>query len=143
MFAVIACAGCKKLRIADMDSMTSVCPFCGKSCEHANVNKIYEDRDQTAVRDALAHYSGFVPEKDVRKEKIRHADPHSTMVYRYEHGGTLDEKLAILSSGLTEIHGTFTLEHVKEVDPKNAEKLLAAMHEGGFVAEIRPGVYRG
>lgn len=143
MFAVTACTGCGKLRIIDLSVMTSECPFCGTSCEHSKARKLYEDSDQTAVRDALAHYSGYIPEKKDNKEKIRNADPHSTMVYRYEHGGTLDEKLAILSEGLTAIFGTFTLDHVREVDPKNAEKLLAAMHDGGFAAEIRPGVYKG
>ena len=43
---------------------------------------------------------------------------------------------------MTSIKGTFTLEDVREVDGRNAEKLLEAMLDRCIVAEVRPGVYR-
>lgn len=143
MYAVISCTGCKRLRIIDCGTIKSECPFCGTSCEHRYAVKLFEDNNQSAVRDALAHYSGYVPEKKDNREKIESLDPHSTLVYKYEHAGSGDEKLEILSKGLTELYGTFTLDHVKEVDPRNAEKVLAAMHAAGLVAEVRHGIYRG
>ena len=64
------------------------------------------------------------------------------MVYRYEHAADLDEKMEILSQGLTSIMGEFTLEDVEEVAGARAEKMLSAMLDRGFVYETRPGFYK-
>jgi len=141
MYAVISCIGCKKLRIIDKSSLTSECPFCGVGCEHRYIKTIFEDKDQTAVRDALAHYSGFTPEKE-DKTSIELADPHSTLVYRYEHCSDMTLKMEILCKGLTDIFGIFTIDDVESVDPKNATRLIGAMQEMCLIAEIRPGKYR-
>lgn len=141
MYAVIACPSCNRLRVADCDTLTSDCPYCGKTAEHRHLNKLYEDRDQSSCRDAMAHLYGFVPEKK-DKTKIEQADPHSTLAYRYEHASAVEEKIGILAEGLTDLYGTFTLENIEEIDPKNAKRLLAAMCEKCLVAEIRPGRYK-
>ena len=81
-------------------------------------------------------------ETAAKKRRIEEADPHSTMVYRYEHAADLDEKMEILSQGLTSIMGEFTLEDVEEVAGARAEKMLSAMLDRGFVYETRPGFYK-
>ena len=104
--------------------------------------------DQSEVRAALAHATGaddYMPDRAetaAKKRRIEEADPHSTMVYRYEHAADLDEKMEILSQGLTSIMGEFTLEDVEEVAGARAEKMLSAMLDRGFVYETRPGFYK-
>lgn len=103
----------------------------------------FESADQETVRAALDQATGFTaPDTSEKRRRISHADPHSTMVYRYEHSRDLEERMEILAEGLTSIKGTFTLEDVREIDERNAEKLLEAMLDRCIVAEVRPGVYR-
>lgn len=142
MYSVISCPGCNRLKIADLDTLTSECPYCGKTCEHRHTKRLYDNEDQAACRDAIAHLYGFTPEKKNTKERIEKADPHSTLVYKYEQCRGIDEKMDVLSKGLTEIHGTFTFEDLEKIDPKNAKKLLEAMCEECLVAEVKPGRYR-
>ncbi len=103
---------------------------------------MYEDRDQRACRDAIAymHKTDLDTKKDTNV--IEMADPHSTLIYRYEHCKTIEEKLEILSKGLSGLKGTFTIEDLEDVDPKNAKKLLRAMCEGGYIIETKPGEFR-
>ncbi|MBQ8180228.1 MAG: hypothetical protein IJ026_07325 [Candidatus Methanomethylophilaceae archaeon] len=103
----------------------------------------FESADQETVRAALDQATGFTaPDTSEKRRRISHADPYSTMVYRYEHSRDLEERMEILAEGLTSIKGTFTLEDVREIDERNAEKLLEAMLDRCIVAEVRPGVYR-
>ena len=139
MYAAVACKHCKNYRIVDRSSLSSKCPFCGKECDHSSLQILFEDRDQAVVRDAIATMSGFVPEV---KTRTFDADPFSTLVHRYEKCSEMDEKMRILSKGLTEILGTFTFEDIEAVDPKNAKQLLRAMLELCLVHEVRYGVYK-
>lgn len=143
MYAVTPCSNCRRLRIIDLKTISSNCPSCGSACEHARAEVLYQSDKQSDAREALGHYSGFVPEKKDNREKIAEADPHSTLVYRYEHGATQEEKMEILAKGLTSLYKTFTVEDVRSVEPKNPEKLLAAMHDAGFVAEVSHGRFKG
>ncbi len=142
MYAVVRCDGCKRTRMIDRSTLKSKCPFCGLESENRKLAILYEDSDQSAVRDALNELSGFTPEeKD--KSKITNADPLSSLVYKYEHCTELDLKMELLAKGLTEIHGTFTLEDILEVDPRMGKKMLEGMLEQCLVAEVKYGVYRG
>lgn len=142
-YAVTPCT-CGRLRVIDLSSETSVCPYCGKSVVNNNVRKLFVDDDQRAVRDALAQLTGFeMPEEDPEvKKRIEEADPFSTLVYRYEECSDIELKMEILAKGLTELHGTFTLEDVKKVDKKNGERILKAMVVQCIVFEPEPGRYR-
>lgn len=142
MYAVVMCPGCRKYRMIDCRSASSDCPFCRTVSKHNELRKYFESEDQTEVRNVLAQATGYIPEKKDRS-RIENADPLSTLHYRYEHCQDLDEKMEILSAGLTDIHGTFTLEDVEEFEPKNAKKMLTAMLDACIVAEIRPGKYKG
>lgn len=142
MYSVAPCPGCNRLRIVDNNMLTSDCPYCGKNSEHRTLKKLYSDEDQTACRDAMSKLYGFVPDKKDNKERIEKADPHSTLVYRYERCKSIDEKIDVLSKGLTELYGTFTLQDLEGIDPKNAKKLLETMCDGCYVAEVRPGRYK-
>ena len=139
MYAAVACRHCKKYRIIDRSSLSSKCPFCGENCEHSSLQILFEDRDQTVVRNAIASMTGFVPET---KTRTSDADPFSTLVHKYEKCSEMDEKMRILSEGLTGILGTFTLEDIEAVDPKNAKQLLRAMLELCLIHEVRYGVYK-
>jgi hypothetical protein len=139
MYAAVACRHCKKYRIIDRSSLSSKCPFCGENCEHSSLQILFEDRDQAVVRNAIASMTGFVPEP---KTRTSDADPFSTLVHRYEKCSEIDEKMRVLSEGLTAILGTFTLEDVESVDPKNAKQLLRAMLELCLIHEVKYGVYK-
>ncbi len=97
-------------------------------------------------REAIGRLHGFAPdddEDDGRIERVREADPVSTLAYRYERCGSTEERMELLAEGLTAIHGSFTLEDVAEIDPRDAGKLLEGMHRRCLVAEVGPGRYRG
>lgn len=143
MYGLALCGVCRRPRVADKSKATSTCPYCNASERTKDLIFYFESPDQDVVRDALSQATGFVPPDTVQKRKrIEETDPYSTMVYRYEHCLDLDEKLTILAEGLTAINGTFTLDDVREIVGKNAEKYVSAMLDRCIAAEVRVGVYR-
>ncbi len=139
-YAVISCGKCKRERIIDRSSSSSKCPYCGAGADHKKVSIIFEDRSQDRAREALAHLHSFdLPEK--KKSGVDH-DPLSTLIYRYEKCTDLQKRMGLVSKGLTDIFGTFTLEDIEKIDEKNAEKLLKAMLELCYVYEVEHGRYR-
>jgi RNA polymerase subunit RPABC4/transcription elongation factor Spt4 len=139
MYAIISCGKCKRRRIIDRSSPSSVCPFCGRTEEHKGLRVIFENRDQNAVREMLMKTQSI--EKPKKKIPGADPDPLSTLIYKYENCRDVQSRTELLSKGLTGIYGTFTLEDVERVDEKNAEKLLNTMLELCLVHEVRPGRY--
>ncbi|AIZ56767.1 hypothetical protein Mpt1_c08910 [Candidatus Methanoplasma termitum] len=139
-YAIVSCGKCKRQRMIDRSATSSKCPYCSTSAEHKGLAVIFEDKDQNVVRDVLTGMHPFdVPEK--KRSKIDH-DPLSTLIYKYEHASDLEEKMELLSKGLTKIYDTFTIADVEKIDEKNAEKMLKAMSERGYVHEVKYGRYR-
>jgi len=110
------------------------------SVEHNGPEIIFEDEDQNVVRDALTQLNSFdIPEK--KKKHGTDHDPLSTLIYRYENCTGMQDKMELISKGLTDIYGTFTLEDIEKIDEKNAGKMLEAMLELCYVHEVRYGRY--
>ncbi len=148
MYGLAICSRCGRARVIDKSSKSSSCPYCGNTERTDKLVFIFECRDQETAREALGQAAGFeMPDpkaEKAKKRKIEKADPYSTMIYKYEHSTDLDEKMQILAKGLTKIKGTFTLEDIQEiVGEKNAEKYIAAMMDRCYIAEVRPGQYKG
>jgi len=147
MYGLTICGQCGRARVVDKSSKSSSCPYCGLSSRTDKISFFFECRDQETARQALGQAAGFeMPdpkEERAKKRKLEKTDPYSTMIYKYEHAADLDDKLVILSKGLTKSKGTFTLEDVAEiVGDKNAEKYVSAMMDRCYIAEVRPGQYR-
>lgn len=140
-YAIVSCRNCKNNRIIDRSSTSSKCPYCSTSAEHKELRILFEDKSQSVVREALSQLSGFEPPPKKEKPAVDH-DPLSTLIYRYEKCSDLPERMNILSKGLTEIYGTFTLEDMERVDPKNAEKMLGTMLDLCIIYEVKYGRYR-
>lgn len=144
-YGLVRCALCKRPRIVDLSTKESSCPGCQFVEVVSKMTVDYESRNQANVRTALVQATsadGAIPtrrELSAKKRKLERTDLHSTMVYQYEHASSPDEKMTILSDGLSKIKGEFTLEDVLEVDPKRGEKYLKAMLEQGYVYEVSPG----
>ncbi|MDR3075632.1 MAG: hypothetical protein LBU30_06340 [Candidatus Methanoplasma sp.] len=139
-YAIVSCIRCGRQRIIDRTAASSECPYCGASCEHKAVAVIFGDDDQRVVRDALARLHPFeIPEK---KKRAVDSDPLSTLIHRYERCSDLQEKMKLVSRGLTDIYGTFTMEDLEKIDEKNAERMIGAMLELCLVHEVRHGIYR-
>ena len=141
MYAAISCRSCSRYRIIDKTSASSKCPYCGADVKHRDLAILFEHIDQSIVRDAITQMT-FVPEVTVKK-KGDDPDPISTLIYQYERCRDIDEKMGILSAGLTKIYGTFTLKDIESVDQKNAERMLKAMLELCLIHEVEHGIYRG
>lgn len=147
-YGLTLCGACRRPRIVEMGVSTSRCPYCGCTERAGKLNFFFTSDDQNEVRAALARATGaddYMPDPAqmaAKKKRMEEADPHSTMVYRYEHAADIDEKMDILSQGLTSIKGEFTLDDVREVAGAKAEKMLSAMLDRGFVYETKPGFYR-
>ncbi len=141
MYAVVRCTSCSRFRVADLSEKESGCPFCGNRDIAKNQKKYFESGDQSAARAALAKLTGFEGSAE-KKHANPDTDPRSTLAYRYEHCTSLEEKMEVLSEGLTAIYGTFTLENIEEFDAKNAEKMLKAMLDRCIVYETKYGHYR-
>ena len=140
-YAIVSCRKCRRQRMIDRSSASSKCPFCGTAAEHKGLAIIFENRDQNIVRDALTQLHSFdIPEKKNNKGIDR--DPLSTLVYRYENCTDLQKRMELVSRGLTDIFGEFTLEDIEKIDEKNAAKLLSAMLEQCYAHEVRHGRYR-
>ncbi|MCL1811483.1 MAG: hypothetical protein FWG41_04640 [Methanomassiliicoccaceae archaeon] len=139
-YAVVSCRKCKRDRMIDRSSSSSACPYCGTTAEHRGLAILFEHKDQNVVRGVLTQQHPFgAPEK--KKRQGVDPDPLSTLVYRYENCTEPRKRIVLLSKGLTEICGTFTLEDVEKVDEKNAEKLLSTMLELCLVYEVEYGRY--
>lgn len=148
MYGLSICSRCGRARVIDKSSKSSSCPYCGNTERTDKMVFIYECRDQETARKALGEAAGFeapsAKEERAKKRRIENADPYSTMIYKYENATDLDEKMQILAKGLTKVKGTFTIEDLEEiVGEKHAEKYISAMMERCYVAEVRPGQYKG
>ena len=141
MYGVVACSKCGRKRVADLSSEKSTCPYCGKSDKNATLDVFYKNSDAEAVRAAFSGITGYSGGTE-KKHADPMTDPYSSLVYRYEHCRSLDEKLTVLSEGLTKIYGTFTLEDIMKIEPKNAEKYLGSMLEKCYAHEVKYGQYR-
>lgn len=144
MYGLTLCGICRRPRIADGKVSESTCPYCGATEKTRDLIFFFESESQDEVRGALASATGFTPpDTSEKRRRIEEADPYSTMVYRYEHCSDLEEKMEILAEGLTSIKGTFTMDDVREVAGRHAEKMVAAMLDRCIISEVRHGVYRG
>lgn len=147
-FALIQCSLCGRGRIVSLSDSASTCPWCGYEERNGRARIVMESDDQAELRAALARATGvdgMVPtaeEVRERRRRIAEADPESTLAYRYEHAADLDERMEVLAEGLTELRGEFTLEDVREFEPRRAERMLEAMLARGFVHETGHGRYR-
>lgn len=140
-YAIVTCRKCRNNRIIDRSSSSSKCPYCSTAAEHKELRILFEDNDQSVVREALSQLNGFEPPPQKERPAVDH-DPFSTLVYKYEKCRDLQDRMDLLSKGLTEIFGTFTLEDIEKVDPKNAEKMLKAMVDLCLIHETEYGRFR-
>jgi len=124
----------------DRSAASSKCPYCGTAAEHKGLAIIFEDKDQNKVRSVLTGMNPIdIPDKRKYGED---PDPLSTLIHRYETTKDVQKKMIILSRGLSDIYDIFTLADVERVDEKNAERVLKAMLEHGYVHEVSHGKYR-
>lgn len=142
-YGLALCNLCKKPRIVDLRGKESDCPYCGYSCKNSEMGIYFESDDQNEVRRILHRGTWFVePDDSEKKERIRNADPHSTLMHRYEKCTDIFDRMTLLAEGLTEIHGTFTMDHVREFAGPKAEKMVAAMLDQCMIYEVGHGKYR-
>lgn len=142
-YGLATCNLCGRARVVDLSGRESDCPYCGYKCKNIDLKIHFQSDDQNEVRAALHRGTGFEkPDDTEKRERIRNADPHSTLMHRYEHCSDLEEKMIVLAEGLTEIHGTFTMDHVREFAGARAEKMVAAMLDRCIISEVRHGQYR-
>ncbi|MBR7153366.1 MAG: hypothetical protein IKD00_06470 [Candidatus Methanomethylophilaceae archaeon] len=127
----------------DRSGRESDCPYCGYRCRNCELRFFFESDDQKEARAALHRGTGFeAPDDSEKRKRIREADPQSTLMHRYEQCTDMEERMTVLANGLTEIHGMFTMDHVREFAGSKAEKMVAAMLDQCIVREVRHGLYR-
>ncbi|MDR2699009.1 MAG: hypothetical protein LBB30_04975 [Candidatus Methanoplasma sp.] len=140
-YAIVSCKKCRRQRIIDRSSASSKCPYCGTGAEHKGLTVVFENRDQNVVREALTRlHSLDLPEK--KNTKRVDSDPFSTLIHRYENCADPQKKMELVSKGLTDLYGGFTLEDIERIDEKNASKLLSTMLEQCYAHEVKHGRYR-
>ncbi len=132
------------LRVIDLSSETSECPYCGKTIQNGSARILYSDSDPKAARDALARLTGFEapPEDPDLRKRIEEADPLSTLEYKYEGCSDPEQKMEMLAHGLTKIFGTFTIDDVRKIEARDPERILKGMIELCIVFEAEPGRYK-
>lgn len=142
-YAVTPCS-CGSLRVIDLSSETSECPYCGKTIQNESARILYCDSDPKAARDALARLTGFeTPPEDLEvRRRIEEADPISTLEYKYEGCSDPEQKMEMLAHGLTKIYGTFTIDDVRKIEARDPERVLKGMIELCIVFEAEPGRYK-
>ncbi len=147
-FALVLCGACGRPRLIDRSVSSSTCPHCGCSEKTSRIRICMESTDQNEIRAALANATsgneieGLKKDAEEKRRKIREDDPLSSLAYRYEQSSDMDERMEVMSEGLSRIKGEFTVEDMMEIDPKRAEKMLPAMLARGYIYEARPGCYR-
>lgn len=142
------CGACRRPRIVDRAFEATTCPYCGCTERTGKLNFFFTSESQKEVREALAMATAadelepLLREKREQRRRIAEDDPESTLAYRYEHASDLEERMEILSDGLTRMKGEFTLDDVEEYAGAKAEKMLSAMLARGFCYEVGNGRYR-
>jgi len=141
MYGIVLCRSCGKRRIADLRSETSMCPYCNKTSKIKDMDVLFKDESQSAVRDMLnSADSSKYPEK--RKRSGTDPDPLSTLIYEYEHTSGTVGKLTVLAKGLTRIRGEFTEDDVDGLFPGEGDKLLEQMASCDLIIQLRHGTYK-
>ena len=140
LYGVIACVECNRKRVADLSDTSSSCPYCGARNDHKRSKVYFQSEDLALVRAAQNQLTGFRGSIE-RRHASPDTDPLSTLEYRYEHCRSLEERMSVLSEGLTKVYGEFTFEDLERIEPKNAEKMLKAMLVAGYVHETKYGRY--
>lgn len=139
MYGIVTCSGCGKDRIINLSDGNTACPYCGRKADTKKLRVKFSDEDQNVVRDEFNYISGFVPEK---KKIDETTDPLSTLAYKVEHTSDIGVKMALISEGLTDILGTFTVDDVDELVPGKGEQYVKAMLEACMIYETGYGKYR-
>ena len=140
MFAIIACSGCLRKRIIDLYDDTTTCPYCGQRAVTKKVAIIYQNEDQSIVRNALAASEGTFNIE--RRKADGETDPMSTLEYKVENATDVYDKMQIIAEGLTRIKGSFTVDDVDALVPGKGEKFVKAMLTECMIHEIKYGIYK-
>ncbi len=123
MYAAVMCPNCGRNRIIDLESESTVCPYCSVRAETKGVRILHKGRTAREVKDVLNKVTG-PPEPQKRPKEDK--DPMSTLEYRYGRAKSADRP-ALLAEGLTRIKGTFTQEDVEMFEPGRSEKMIKMM----------------
>ncbi|MDR0524174.1 MAG: hypothetical protein LBG62_07145 [Candidatus Methanoplasma sp.] len=140
MYAIVACLGCRRHRIADRSAASSACPFCGRADEHRLMRSAFESGSQEEARAVLAEMTGFV--RPPPAQKTLDSDPLSSLAFRYERCRDPEERATLLAKGLTEIFGTFDEADIAKIDPRSPGKILKAMSDHGIAYEVGYGRFK-
>lgn len=138
MFGIMACSGCRKMRMISLSDDVTTCPYCGNRSVTKNAVILFRDDDQSLVRSAMNDMTGF---NAPVKEKID-LDPVSTLAYKVEHTADVQARMTLMAESLTRIKGTFTLEDIEELVPGKGERYLEMMLATCTVYEAGYGRYR-
>lgn len=141
MFAVVTCPGCKRMRIVDLSAKTSECAFCGTKSVVKELQPVCRCRTQETAREHLAKLTGSAGGIEPKHAR-RSTDPYSTLERDYEKAHSLEDKMEVMSKGLTRIYGEFTEDDVVRLDPKHGKKLLGMMLAECIVHETKYGRYK-
>ena len=150
MFGVVQCTACRRPRVVDLTVKQSTCPFCSNRDGVQNLRVVVKCRTEANARDALQKLTvgriapGFDNQPlDTRKKHAKSStDPWSSLEYEYENAKGIEEKLEVMSKGLTSVCGEFTEDDVLALDPKNGRKYLVLMLERCIVHEVGFGRYK-
>ena len=136
MFGIVACPGCKRTRVIDLDTKYTKCPYCGKGSKTDVLYVRFAHEDAAVVREVLQG-DGSVP---FRKEGGM-PDPMKALAYRVSHCKNIDQKLQLIAEGLCDMKGEFTEEDVEALVPGKGTVFTEAMLERCIIHEIRYGRY--
>jgi DNA-directed RNA polymerase subunit RPC12/RpoP len=140
MYGIITCSGCGKNRIIDLSDDVTACPYCNTKCETKNSVVLFSDFDQSTVRKMFESMTGFSGIED--KKDVGGIDPLSTLAYKVEHTPDIGEKMNLISTGLTDILGSFTVDDVDELVPGKGKQYVGAMLNACMIYETEYGRYR-
>jgi hypothetical protein len=99
---------------------------------------IFSDTDQNVVRNAMnsidsSKYEGIEKKKD---PNAKDPEPVSTLIYHYEHGEDMLQRLTVLANGLTTMKGTFDERDIDELFPGEGKKMLKMMISADIVINV-------
>ena len=161
MFAIIRCGNCRRPRIIDEKDGRTVCPYCGNADVTSERARLFRARDQELLRRRIE----AITLRDGARQGMRRSpadtewaagslpaeeetalpdpsDPGSVLKYEYKRASGPEAKMEILAEGLDRIYGEWTVDDLRQFEPKNAEKMLSAMLDRCLVYETKYGRYK-
>lgn len=147
-YAVIICPKCGKAKGVEAERKTSTCP-CGREITLSRTKFLFESNSPSELAHAVAEANEQLGEGVKRpraRRKPSSKDPYAGVAERARAIKDPLERMRVIATELTAMHGEFGYDDVKRVAAlvgrESPEDMISRLQEHGLIYETSEGTYR-